>query len=116
QHHYSTAALKKLLKDGAVLAGNLHPVSGEDDEHIGLRQLIGRREGHRAVGFESALLEQRHPVLEELRVVVLARAVRFDASADEDAEGFGGADRRAKRENRQGTEEQSNEVHGRQML
>src|SRR5262245_45877264 len=87
-HDQSAATSKELLEVSAIITGSLHAVRGEDYQHICVFKLLRGRKVHRPVSLDTALLEQRHPLLEEARVVVLARTMRFYSRADENAKLF----------------------------
>ena len=84
-HHQAAAAFEEFLEIGALFADDLHAVLGVDHEHVGVVELLRRREIHRAVGLGAALVEQFFPIGEEPRVIVLVRSVGLDSGADEDA-------------------------------
>ena len=56
------------------------------DEHVGLVELLLRREFEAAIALRAAFIKHRHPVLQKLREIVRTRAVGFFTGADEDAE------------------------------
>ena len=88
----SAAAFEKCLEVRAVGGvGNVAAFLGMDDQNVGVGQLRRGGKGVPAGGAGAAFIEQRHPFLQEARVVVLAGAVGFRAGADEDAQrGVGG--------------------------
>src|SRR4030095_11235416 len=93
--------LKEFLESCAFVANDFHPVSGEDHDYIGVLELFGGREVHRAVGFQPALVEEFLPVGQEPRMIMLTGPVSLDAGPDEDTERFVGLSLQRK----QGTEE-----------
>ena len=61
-----------------------------DDHHVGLRELLGGREGVAPGGFHAPGVEQRNPITKEGWMVMVAGAVGLRSGADEDAERGGG--------------------------
>jgi hypothetical protein len=66
------------------------------DEDIGLVELRLRRKRLRAGRLRAALVEERHPFLQESRIVVRARAVRLRTGADEHPQRILGGGREAR--------------------
>ena len=61
-----------------------------DDQHIGLIKLCLGGEVVATGGLRAALVEQRHPVAQEGRMIMRTRAMRLGAGTDEDAQRLGG--------------------------
>lgn len=59
-----------------------------EDEHVGLIELFLGREFHAALALCAASIEHGHPFLQKLREIMRPWAVRFFATADEDAQWF----------------------------
>ena len=88
--HHAAAALEEFLQIRALLRRDGARLGGEHQQHIGLLQLLGGGEIHRALDLRAAFGQELRPFAEETRVVMLARSVRLDAGADEDAQRLGG--------------------------
>ena len=89
EDHHAASAGQEVLEAATFVAGDLHAVGRVDHEHVGGLELGGRREFHGAAGRDAPLGEELGPFTQESRVIVLVRAVGFDAAANEHAERSG---------------------------
>ena len=79
-------ALRRRLTDPLFADLDVSGLLGVEDEDIGLVELLLGGELQTAIGLGPALIEQRHPFLEELREVMRTRPVRLRAGADDEAQ------------------------------
>jgi hypothetical protein len=80
------AALEEGVEVGAVgSVGNVAALLRVDKQDVGGGELLGAGKRVASRGAGAALVEERDPLREKARVVVLAGAVRLRTGADEDA-------------------------------
>ena len=115
-HDEPAAARQERLEVGALLpVGDVAGFLRVQDQHVGVVELRLRREGVGAGGPGAAAVQERHPLLEEARMIVRPWTVRLRAAANEDAQWrlLHDRDILAERQHAHGcNKEQKSESHG----
>jgi hypothetical protein len=90
-HHQAAAPLEEIFEQGLFGSRYFHPILRVDNQYVSCFELRGSRKIERAIHFHASLLQQRRPLFQKSRMVVLIGAMSLYTGANKYAQRLGGA-------------------------